>query len=166
MTIAKTSRSRPTSDDDDISRKAYIPTTGDAEIVQESLGSVTGSDRSDYNAMLAFNEQEIKIIVWPQSANESDTTRLIAVGVQGRKQYIMAGREQWLKRKYVERLVRARPDMVKASGSIDGRTQKERNVMDIVSRTAYTFEVLEDPEPQKGRQWLADLKAQQRVQIR
>lgn len=161
--IKMTPKAQQGSDDTEYHKKATIPVEGEATIVMDSPGSVSGVERDPYSEALAFMEEKMKIIVYPQHANESDTSRLISVGVNGKKQYIMAGKEQWVRRKHVERLVRARPDYVQHTAHRNAMTAAEQNVMDIVSRTKYSFEVLEDPNP-KGRQWLSNLRAEQKTQ--
>jgi hypothetical protein len=105
--------------------------------------------------MERFMEDLLTILV--SESTEEGSLPVICPQVNGLNQPIIRGRQQKVKRKYVEALARCRV------------TKYEQQVMDpmrpeniqMVERTAlsYPFAVIEDPHP-NGRAWLESILAQ------
>lgn len=115
----------------------------------------SGSDIKALFRDLAFLEEYVTIMLYP-SMVEGDTTRLISVGVNGSKVYLLAGKPTKVRRKHVGQLVKARPDFI--THRTDDPNEARPNVMGKVSTSRYNFDVVEDS--MRGRMWLAELKKQ------
>lgn len=149
-----TYKKNPSPVDDSTSESiAEIPVTGEAEIITQAPKA---ADMDTALADQKFNEERVKIYLHP-SMSEHDSSRLVSVGVNGEKKYLVSGRESWVKRKHLERLIYARPELIEHQGVKNDMTGKEQNVFRKTAFSRYNFEVLEDPNP-KGREWLAGLR--------
>lgn len=135
-------------------QKLVIPTDGEAR-VEGIVNPEPASALQNHTKLekLAFLEEKVLILVHPPQS-EHDTARLISVGVNGKKQYILAGEPKWVRRKYVEQLVKARPDHI--SHRSDDPFAERANIMSKISTSRYNFDVLQDTA--KGAAWLAELR--------
>jgi uncharacterized protein (DUF2344 family) len=103
----------------------------------------------DHAAALAFAEEHI-IINIAESSNPADENPVM-VSNNGRAVYLMRGRDEVVKRKYVEQLMRAKPVGVKVKvvRDVDGEIQNR-----TIRTTAlkYPFSIVRDDNP-LGRAW-------------
>ncbi len=128
------------------------------------LGATTGIERLT-EAELMAKEETIKVeafmhdmlLVVVQPSELDEAIELPCVSVNGQNQYFIRGREQWVKRKYVEQLVRSTittytqdtPDSSKLEGI---RTIPKKG-------PKFPFVVLKDPHPD-GKAWLENIQKQ------
>lgn len=128
------------------------PSAGEALMVDEIP---KGVDYKQLMADEAFMNEKVLIMVYPSQV-EGDTSRLVSVGVNGKKVYLLAGKPSYVRRFHVAQLLKARPDFV--THRTDDPNDPRPNVLTKVSTSRYNFDVVEDSG--KGRMWLAELKKQ------
>jgi hypothetical protein len=97
--------------------------------------------------LAAFMEEPVTIYVHP--SNDANAPKIEYVGVEGRRQFIMRGETQVIRRKYVERLARARKTTF--SQDLD-RKDETLNVVYPQSANAIEFSVRKDTD--RGHTWL------------
>jgi hypothetical protein len=114
-----------------------------------------GPGLGDYAARLAFNEEEVKIIV--HESTDKNAEAIVDVYVNGIPQRFIRGMEQNVKRKFVEVLARARHTSLKTEVEIKGDSVVNRIVRNSALR--YPFSVREDRNP-KGADWLRKILAE------
>lgn len=122
---------------------------------KQSIEPVSENDFHGSAELEAFMHETLKINVHPDQLEGS--LDIITVPVNGLNQNIIRGRDQNVKRKYVEALARTRTTVY------DQRVQnpsKPANIQ-MVPRTTltYPFSVLYDPSP-NGREWLQGILAE------
>lgn len=105
---------------------------------------------------LAFMEEVITVMV--HESNDENDEQLVQVVNDGRSQFFQRGKEQDVKRKFVEVLARAKKtrysqELVKDANGADTYKQVPHTVL------RYSFSVMSDPNP-KGRAWLKALLAE------
>jgi len=101
---------------------------------------------------LAFMEE--RLIITILSSGQKNEENPVPVSVQGRQVQVWRETKTIVKRKYVERLARAKPAAIGSEQYMHG---DERRVRYPSSRgLQYPFTVNKDPNP-KGPQWLADV---------
>lgn len=127
-------------------KKVVIPTDGDAQVIEEISGGV---DLHGLTKDLAFLEERVKVLVYPVNDGQS-VSRLVSVGVNGEKMYLIAGKPKWVKRKHIAQLIKARPDVIYHTS--DDPSAERMNIMTRQSTSKYNFEVLEDTP--RGQAWL------------
>ena len=131
-----------------------ISVRGEAKITKDTkVEPVEGPDFEDVVALEAFMNEPVEVFLYePMREGEE---HIVATWVNGVSQYIIRGRPQTIKRKYVEVLARARKVHVSAKGfkTPDGDA---KNQISIVSGLQYPFNVLSDPNP-KGPAWLKQI---------
>lgn len=104
----------------------------------------------------AFMNEEVTILV-AESADENDPA-MVDVGVNGRRQFIMRGMEQRVRRKFVEVLARAkRADYDQVT--LDPRDGEAVNRLRRRNALRYPFQIIEDRNP-NGRAWLRGVLAE------
>lgn len=97
---------------------ATLPEFGeDSEIAIGGGESPDGPTFSDYAAALAFMEEPVTIVVG--GTGSKDDELLIQCSCNGSNQFVIRGKEQTIKRKYLESLVRGKP--VAVSTRIEGK---------------------------------------------
>lgn len=103
----------------------------------------------------AFMSEPVKIVI-AESAEENDPP-MVQVGVNGVTQFIVRGMEQTVKRKYVERLARAK--RTDYDQTIDDRLGEAMNRLRRRNALRFPFTVLEDRNP-RGQAWLRGVLAE------
>ena len=128
-----------------------ISISGDPEVVNETtIETVPGPGFEDLAELERFMNEDVKIFVYEPM--EEGHEHVIQVKVNGKNQFIIRGKPQTVKRKYVEVLARARRVMVSASGYKDPNGEA-KNIVNINSSLQFPFQVLEDPS-RNGGAWL------------
>jgi hypothetical protein len=123
----------------------------DVEVVRHGL---TSTDSAEFKAkadQMRFDDEEIEIMVMPSQSTYPDHT--FTIGVNGRLRLIMRGQKQWIPRKYVEVLLRAK---VSTYGNFESRNQYngELEVNNPETKShRYPLQVITDKNP-KGAAWL------------
>lgn len=100
----------------------------------------------------AFNEELVTINVY--SDGTPGALDVIVVTVNGVNQPIIRGRDQRIKRKYVEALARSR--ITSYAQEVQDPSRPENIQMRPISALTYPFSVREDRNP-KGRAWLESI---------
>ena len=126
------------------------PATGPANFDVPRIEPVEGQNAMKLAEELAFMEEHVEVTVHTTSDRNADPFPFVAVN--GRKQYFQRGLVQKVRRKYVERLARARTNTVMQEYYVDANGNNAiRNVP--VGSLTYPFSVVADPNP-RGRAWL------------
>lgn len=99
---------------------------------------------------LAFMEEYVTVKV--HDTTDENAVPVPPVWNDGRAQYFIRGEEQVVKRKYVERLARAKHTTFTQRKELDGMGN-ETYVQVPHTALLYPFEVIEDKNP-RGRDWL------------
>jgi len=140
-----------------------LPDEGDID--HENIVVALDSDNK-YMQDLAFNEEPVTIMIdysddeYPPAAVDAwvngFSPEILANGRWYRKPAIPVGCEVTVKRKYVEVLMRAKPETVRTE---HGTSQEERpqNNVRRTPRSAYNLTVIEDNNP-AGREWRTRIK--------
>lgn len=129
-------------------------TSGEA-LDLEITANVVGLD--DRAAALAFMEEQMTIMIAESTDPNAETFVFCAVNGEGanikeKTAWLRRGVETVTKRKFVERLVRAKPVHIKSVEKVGDNGER----MVIYPRTSalrYPFQVVEDQNP-RGRDWL------------
>ncbi len=121
----------------------------------QPIERVAENDFSEVAKLERFMHEELTVIVHPDQMEGS--LDIITIPVNGTNQNIIRGREQRVKRKYIEALARTRTTVY------DQRVQNPAEPANIqmVPRTTltYPFSVLADPSA-NGREWLQAILAE------
>jgi hypothetical protein len=131
-------------------RSVEIPADGEARVIEDAPAGV------QLDALfrdLTFMEEKVQIVLHPVNDGQN-TTRLVSVGNNGVKQYIMAGTPQWIKRKFVAQLIKARPDIIYHQS--DDPSAERLNMLTRQSTSRYNFDVVEDSA--RGKTWLNEYR--------
>lgn len=124
---------------------------GDLETVRPGLQSIHSAEFKLKAEQMLFDEEEIQIMVMPSQATYPDHT--FCVGVNGRMRLIMRGTKQWLPRKYVEVLLRAK---ISTYGNFETRNNmtNELEVKNPETKShRYPLQIMQDKNP-LGSRWL------------
>lgn len=135
-----------------------ISTEGAAEVISDSgIEKVPGPGFKSVAEMEKFMQDELTLFVYEPM--EEGEEWIIQTFVNGVSQLITRGKEQKVKRKYVEVLARARRVNVSAAGYKDNAGEA-RNTVNISSGLQYPFQVLNDPS-RNGPAWLKQILAEE-----
>lgn len=133
---------------------SYAPVSGpllkpdkDEEHYLEGIEGPAAMSRANE---LAFNEELVKIVVH-DSTNPNEENP-VQVASSGRRVFIWRGQETLVRRKYVERLARAKITAVGQKRAVDAEGNNSYSYPKT-SALKYPFSVVEDINP-KGRDWL------------
>lgn len=120
-----------------------------------AVEGVEGESLNDAVALEAFMNEKILIHVYPDGA--SGALEVITPSVNGVNQPIIRGREQLVKRKYVEVLARSR--IITYRQEVADPSRPENIQMTPLANMTAPFVVREDKNP-RGRAWLEHIMAQ------
>lgn len=130
-------------------RVVEIAMDGDAEARAAEIEVVRDTRMfKDMAEELAFNEETLTIYLHPSA--EKYPEPLVQVAVNGRRVFLQRGKNLLIKRKYVERLARAKVETVQQDVTAKDETM---NRLTLTSALKYPFMVKHDPNP-KGEAWL------------
>lgn len=107
----------------------------------------------DAVALEAFMNEPVEVFI--QETNDENVGQFEYVGVEGRRQYVQRGRWQVIRRKYVERLVRARKTTYSQNLEPKDETM---NTVRPHSAPQIPFSVRNDTP--KGQAWLEGLMSE------
>lgn len=134
-----------------------MPATGTAQAVRDGMSDIeVPNDMTNIKgkaAMLAFMEEEVTVIIH-DSMNDNDEPR-VPLGVNGRMIYPFRNVPTKMKRYYVERLARAKPEHVSTHETRDADGNRTMRV-DRRRALRYPFSVVEDRNP-AGAAWLTQV---------
>lgn len=137
--------------------EAVIALEGPAEITRDDIEVVVpGPGFADKAEHLAFNEEVVKILVHPSSEQKPEDP--ISVGINGRMCYIFRNKASLVKRKYVEKLLRAKSDVIQQDPS--NPDPAVANKLHITASLKYPFSLLEDKNPKGGLAWMQKIMAE------
>lgn len=127
-----------------------MPMDGPARITDPLIEPVDGPNWKDKARELAFMEEIVDVLV--HETTDENAEPYPGFGVNGRWQYFERGTQMQVKRKYVERLARAKRT------AYTQRNTKDQNGNDAIRHDPHTalkypFTVVHDPNP-RGRDWL------------
>lgn len=133
------------------STSAKISGTGAAtKTVTQGVEPVEGEGWADLAALEKFMNEELEVFVY--EGMEEHDEKIVQLGVNGVNQFVIRGRQQKIKRKFVEALCRAKQVRVTSAGRIGANGDAVNEVRSLVS-LQYPFQVMMDPNP-KGPAWL------------
>lgn len=124
---------------------------------KEGIERVTENDFAKAAELEAFMNEMLTVVVHPAAAAEEGALEIILPNVNGLNQPIIRGKEQNIKRKYVEVLARCRT--TKYVQKVPDLTRPENVQMEEKTALTYPFVVIKDPNP-NGREWLKAILAQ------
>lgn len=110
----------------------------------------------DKAAELAFMEEFLVICIHPSGSPDAENP--VPLGINGRMVYIRRGYDTLVRRKYVEQLLRAKPQSVQT----EQRREPNGDVRNLVHKTSamkYPFNIVRDDNP-RGRAWVRRVQAQ------
>lgn len=135
----------------------HIALEGQAGLERPPLEVIDGPNALAKADELAFMEEPVTIVV--HSSGEENEENPIIVGVNGRQVFIPRGQHVIVRRKYVERLARAKRNAYR-QGNLDASNDPVRfNSMQMTTALLYNFSVLHDPNP-AGPDWLRKVLAE------
>ncbi len=123
----------------------------DVEVVKHAFGSVNSPEFIAKIDQMKFDEEQIEIMVMPSQSHYPDHT--FTIGVNGRLRVIVRGTKQWMPRKYVEVLLRAK---ISSYGNFERRNEYNGELEIVNAETKshrYPLQILTDKNP-KGHAWL------------
>ena len=133
------------------STSARISGTGKAEkTVTQGIEPVEMERMKEMAELEKFMNEELDVFVY-EGMDESDE-KIVQLGINGVNQFVVRGRQQKIKRKFVEALCRAKQVRVTSTGRIGPNGDAVNDVRSMVS-LQYPFQVMHDPNP-KGPPWL------------
>lgn len=137
-----------------------IPTTGEARVkeggriqIVEGPRALNYQDKAD---ALAFMEETV--IVRIQESPDKNDENPIEIGVNGRMVVLWRGVDYILKRKYLERLIRAKPTRVEQKAVTDHEGAKSFAYSRKTS-FKYPFQIMRDDNP-LGADWARKVAAE------
>jgi len=125
---------------------------GVATLEVEPLEIVEGPRAMDMATALMHAEDKLTILI--HQSGDKFQEDPVQVGVNGRMGYIKRGQKTIVKRKYVERLLRAQSDSVEQD--ITATDERNFNRLTIRPSQRYPLSVLYDPDP-NGAAWLQQI---------
>ena len=135
---------------------AVLPSTGKARIEQPEVEVVTDLDWKAKADNLAFMEEPVTIMV--HTTTDKNAVPFVEVWNDGRVQRFLRGKEQTVKRKFIEVLARAKADTYQSQEFMD----RDGNMNFRYPKTTslkYPFSVVRDENP-KGHDWLKKVLAE------
>lgn len=120
----------------------------------KSIEMVTDQQYRDKAEAAVFMNEMVKVNVHMDGLPGS--LPVVTVNVNGVNQPIIRGRDQWIKRKYVEALARSR---ITNYTQTEDQLKPENIQMNDITSLTYPFAVREDRNP-KGAQWLENILLQ------
>lgn len=135
---------------------AVLPSTGEARIERSDIQVVDGPEWKEKAANLAFMEEPVTIMV--HTTTDKNAIPFVEVWNDGRVQRFLRGKEQTVKRKFVEVLARAKADtylnqeFMDRDGNMNFRYPKTTSLK-------YPFSVIRDENP-SGHDWLKKVLAE------
>jgi len=135
-----------------------MPTTGQIEHSDLVISNEApdGPAIADKAAALAFMREPVTIIV--SESTDPNAEAMPCVYVNGRPQRFQRGKEQTVKRMFVEALARAKPTAIKTVDAMDADGSRTMKVLRSTG-IRYPFSVVEDKNP-IGRAWLSKVLAE------
>lgn len=135
-------------------RTVEISGKGPAEIVSDSgIEQVPQLAFETLVELEEFMNQPLKVFVYEPL--DTGHEHVVQLSVNGKNQFVVRGRPQMVKRKYVEVLARSRRQTVSANGYKDANGEA-RNTVSIINGLQYPFQVMEDPD-RRGSAWLGNI---------
>ena len=133
-----------------------IPLTGDAALERSGFDIIDGPAAMKKADELAFMEERVTIIV--HETEDPNAENPVSVTVNGRNQFIFRGQPIDVKRKFVERLARAKKTGYRQH--LDDTSDPVRyNKLYTTTGITYPFSVIHDPNP-RGMDWLRKIMAE------
>lgn len=130
-------------------RNATIALEGAATLEVDPIEVIDGPRFKDREAELVFMEEPVTIMIHPSQDPKPEDP--VYVAVNGRGCYIWRNQKTIVRRKYVERLARAKTQTVRQD--ITAKEPEQLNRLTLSSSLRYPFQVLSDPHPMGGA-WL------------
>jgi hypothetical protein len=147
------------SDGNTKSQSFELPTTGDvsSENFQTHFEMVDEFDYRKVAEMEKFMNERVLVEI-PSTTNKNED-QYIQLGVNGVNQPLLRGKPQWIKRKYLEVLLRSQPMTLETIEEFDPRTGNK--VVRLIKTTGekYSYRVLEDKNP-NGEAWRRQILAE------
>ena len=136
-----------------------IPSHGDLdrEDFKSNFATIDTPMGSAHVQELMFMEELVQVMI-PFGANPETEEQFVDVGNNGVRQFIERGVPQWVKRKYVEVLARAKRDKVSTPEFIDPTGAKATKIISTPS-LIHGFNLIEDKNP-NGHAWLRRILAE------
>lgn len=140
------------------SRVDEIPATGTIEPgdFKDTFQVVDGPRMEDKAAELAFMEEKVVVRIHPSGDKAAEL--IPCFSVNGINQYVVRGKPQVIKRKFLQEIARSKVDNITTPFARDANGFDTYNIGHSHS-LKYPFEVIEDKNP-RGRAWLEKILAE------
>lgn len=156
--MARAQRKKVDATDHQIGQDGIVnmSTIGEAVLDKPDIEIVDGPQWKDRAAELAFMEERVEVMVH-ESSNENEED-IVSVWCNGRRQNFIRGVPVVVKRKFVERLARAKPTSYKNEEFVDHEGAKSVR-WPKKTTLRYPFSVIRDENP-RGAPWLRKVLAE------
>ena len=114
--------------------------------------------RTDKLDKLKFMEDQVTLRV--AQSSDKNAKPFVELFVNGIRQNVLKGREQTIKRKYVECMARMKLTTYTTDTPKDPSTGEARNIMNPSTGLINDFSVIHDPAGDRGRAWLNEVLAE------
>jgi hypothetical protein len=136
-------------------REARIAFEGPAHIDRDDIEVVPGPVFKDKAETEAFMADKITVLI--HNSREEHPVDPVMLSVNGRQIFIWRNQPTIIKRCYLERLCRAKPEGITQDAA--NPDPKIANKLNISSGLLYPFSVIDDPSP-KGHAWMQKILAE------
>lgn len=139
-----------------VSKSYELPTSGDID-GEDFHENFEQQNIFDYRKMVDLEKfmQEKVLVEIPRSSNPNDDP-YIPLGVNGITQPLLRGKAQWIKRKFLEVLIRSQPTTLETIEEIDQRTGNKMVRLIKTTGEKYPYRILQENNPE-GQRWLQQI---------
>jgi hypothetical protein len=110
----------------------------------------------DHAAMLAFLNELVCVNI--AETAEEGAENPVVLGINGRQVPILRGQDTWVRRCYVELLLRAKPEAIKTRLTRNGEGDV-KNHIDKTRSLKYPFQIVADKNP-RGMAWARKIRSE------
>lgn len=136
-----------------------IPSTGDLDRddFKSEFIAVDTPVQSEHFKEMMFMEEPVLLLI-PTGSNPEAEEQYVDIGNNGVRQYVERGVPQWVKRKFVEVLARAKREKVSTPEFTDASGARATKIVRTPA-LIHGFQVMEDKNP-NGHAWLRRILAE------
>jgi hypothetical protein len=136
-----------------------IPPTGalDRDDFIDQFEIVDQGNGMDKAEMLAFMEEPVQVRL--MDTTEPNAAQIVQFSVNGVSQFMIRGKVQTIKRKFLEVMARAKTMALSTPEILDSNGNRTTRIVKSYGST-YPFQVISDRNP-KGAQWLEKILSEQ-----
>ncbi len=123
-----------------------VPPTGNInpQDFRENFETVDTPTWTEKAKNLAFNEELVEVVITDE--NNPYAEQVIELGVDGVKQFMIRGKPQWIKRKFLAVLIGANPGTLSTPEIIDPSGHRTTKIV-VMHGSKYPYRILQDKNP-------------------